>query len=168
MRVPRARPLPSPLPRPCPRRGVIAASGFSLVEVLIAMGLFVTAVASLASLFALATRANIDAGDVTWATVLAAQKIEELRAAPFPDRPVDRWVEYLDSRGDRLDATTSAGGRAYTRRWWIEPLSTASGDTMAITVVVSPYRSGDDGGRGSPNRPEGIARIVTLRTRRAP
>ena len=161
-------PLPCLLPRPGSRRSLIAASGFSLVEVLVAMGLLVSAVASLASLFALATRANLDAGNVTWATVLAAQKIEELRAEPFPDRPVDQWVEYLDSRGDRLDATASAGGRAYTRRWWIEPLSAASGDTMVITVVVSPYRSGDDRTRVSDDRPEGVARIVTLRTRRAP
>ena len=163
-------------PRPCPRYGPVAASGFSLVEVLVATALLATAVASLASLFALATRANLDAGDVTWATVLAAQKIEELRAAPFPERPVDPAVEYIDSGGERLEGTAPAGGRVYTRRWWVEPLHPTShstshgapGDTVAITVVVSRYRRADDGTPVSGDRPEGIARVVTLRTRRVP
>ena len=155
-------------PRPSPRRGPITASGFSLVEVLIATGLLATAIASLAHLFALATHANLAAGEVTWATVLAAQKIEELRAEPFPEQPVDQSIEYLDSRGDRLDATASAGRRAYTRRWWIEPLPSASDDTVAITVGVSRYRRGDDGTPGAGGRLRGVARVVTLRTRRAP
>lgn len=156
-----------PVSPPGPRAGPTATSGFSLVEVLVATGLLVTAIASLAQLFALAARANLDAGHMTWTTVLAAQKIEELRAEPFPERLVDRSVEYLDSRGDRLDAPLSAGGRAYTRRWWIAPLSSAPDNTIAITVDVSRYRLGDDptpdsgGGRG------GAARLVTLRARRA-
>ena len=153
---------------PGPRAGPTATSGFSLVEVLVATGLLVTAIASIAHLFALATRANLDAGDVTWATVLAAQKIEELRAEPFPERLVDQSVEYLDSRGDTLDAGASAGGRAYTRRWWIEPFSAAPDNTIAITVVVSRYRLGDDGTPDPSGRWRGAARVVTLRTRRAP
>ncbi len=153
---------------PGPRAGPTATSGFSLVEVLIATGLLVTAIVSIAHLFALATRANLDAGDMTWATVLAAQKIEELRAEPFPERPVDQSIEYLDAFGDRLDATASAGGRAYTRRWWIEPLPSASDDTMAITVVVSRYRLGDDDTPDAGGRMGSAARVVTLRTRRAP
>ncbi len=158
---------PLPRPRPRPRGGVTAASGFSLVEVLIAIGLLATAVASLAHLFTLATRANLDAGDTTWATVLAAQKIEELRAGPFPERPVDLSVEYLDPSGAALDATASAGRRAYTRRWWIAPLPSAS-DTVAVTVVVSRYRRGDGSLPDSGGRLGSAARVVTLRTRRAP
>ncbi len=154
----------SPL-RPC--GGFSAASGFSLVEVLIATGLLITAVASLAQLFAVATRANFDAGATTWATVLAAQRIEELRADPFPERLVDQSVEYLDSRGDRLDTPASTGRRAYTRRWWIAPLPSAS-DTIAITVVVSRYRRGEGSLPDSGGRLGSAARLVTLRTRRAP
>jgi len=155
----------APPSRPC--GGLAAASGFSLVEVLIAIGLLATAIASLVHLFALATRANLDAGDTTWATVLASQKIEELRAAPFPERLIDQSVEYLDSSGETLDATASAGRRAYTRRWWIAPLPSAS-DTIAITVVVSRYRRGDGDLPDSGERLGSAARVVTLRTRRAP
>lgn len=138
------------------------------MEVLVATGLLVIAIASLAQLFVLATRANLDAADVTWATMLAAQKLEELRAAPFPARLIEQSVEYLDSRGDRLDAPASAGGRAYTRRWWIAPLPSASDTTIAITVVVSRYRSGDDAAPDSGGRMRGAVRVVALRTRRAP
>ncbi len=152
---------------PGPRAGPTATSGFSLVEVLIATGLLVTAIASIALLFALATRANLDAGDTTWATVLAAQKIEELRTEPFPDRLTDQSVDYLDTSGETLDATASAGRRAYTRRWWIAPLPSAS-DTVAVTVVVSRYRHGDGSLPDSGGRLGSAARVVTLRTRRAP
>jgi hypothetical protein len=137
------------------------------VEVLVATGLLVTAIVSLAQLFTLATRANVAAGDMTWTTVLAAQKIEELRAQPFPERLIDQSIEYLDSRGDKLDAPASAGGRAYTRRWWIAPLSPASDDTIAITVEVLRYRLGDDGTLDSGAGMVGAARVVTLRTRSA-
>jgi Tfp pilus assembly protein PilV len=147
--------------------GLSAASGFSLVEVLIATGLLATAIASLAHLFAVATRANLDAGDTTWATVLAAQKIEELRAEPFPELFVEQSVDYLDSGGNRLDDPGSTR-RAYTRRWSIEPLSSAPDNTIAITVGVSRYRRGDGDTLDSTARRRDAARLVTLRTRKAP
>lgn len=142
--------------------------GFLLVEVLIATGLLATVVASLAHLFVIAARANGDAGDTTWATVIAAQKIEELRSSPFPEQLGDQSVEYLDSRGERLDDPASAGRQAFTRRWWIEPLPSAPGTTIAITVSVSPYRRGDEGAVDPTVRLRDAARLVTIRTRKAP
>lgn len=157
------------------------SDGFSLVEVLVAMGLLVTAVVSLVQLFALATRANAVAGEMTEATVLAAQKIEELRAAPFPGVLGRQSVDYLDSRGDRLGA--AAGRRAYVRRWWIESHRVdAAATTVAITVVVSRYQLGGRGvssaggqagetpaaGPAVGPAPQELARLVTLRTRWVP
>jgi type II secretory pathway pseudopilin PulG len=55
-------------------------SGFSLVEVMIATGLMATAVVSLAQLFAFSTQTNISSRSTTYASVLAEQKLEELRA----------------------------------------------------------------------------------------
>ena len=101
--------------RPRPRGSLTAHHGFSLVEVLVAIGLLATAIVSLAHLFAAATRANRDAGDTTWATVLAAQKIEELRSDPFPEPLTAQSVDYLDADGNRLDDPGSTR-RAYTRR----------------------------------------------------
>ena len=57
-----------------------ADHGFSLVEVLIATGILATALVTLAQLFAIATRSNYNARNVNYATVLAEQKLEELRA----------------------------------------------------------------------------------------
>ena len=144
-----------------------ALHGFSLVEVLIATGLFATAIASLAHLCAVSTRANLDAGDTTWATVLAAQKMEELRAEPFPEPFTDQFVDYLDAGGNRLD-DPGATRRAYTRHWWIEPLPSAPDNTIAITVVVSRYRGGDGDTRNAAAGLRDAARLVTLRTRKAP
>lgn len=55
-------------------------SGFSLIEVLAATALLATAVVTLAQLFAVSTRSNLSARNTTYATVLAEQKMEELRA----------------------------------------------------------------------------------------
>jgi type II secretory pathway pseudopilin PulG len=55
-------------------------SGFSLVEVMIATGLMATAVVTLAQLFALSTQTNVSSRSTTYASVLAEQKLEELRA----------------------------------------------------------------------------------------
>ena len=55
-------------------------SGFSLVEVMVATGLLATALISLAQLFVISTRSNIGSHNTTYASVLAEQKLEELRA----------------------------------------------------------------------------------------
>jgi hypothetical protein len=54
--------------------------GFSLAEVMVATGLLAASLVTLAQLFGLATRSNIAARNTTYASVLAQQKVEELRA----------------------------------------------------------------------------------------
>jgi type II secretory pathway pseudopilin PulG len=53
--------------------------GFTLVETMVAVGLLATALVTLAQLFAISTRSNIASRSTTYATVLAEQKLEELR-----------------------------------------------------------------------------------------
>src|SRR6185369_13200459 len=55
-------------------------SGFSLIEVMVATGLLVTALVTLAQLFVISTRSNLGSHNTTYAAVLAEQKLEELRA----------------------------------------------------------------------------------------
>jgi type II secretory pathway pseudopilin PulG len=55
-------------------------SGFSLIEVMVATCLLVTALVSLAQLFVISTRSNLGSHNTTYAAVLAEQKLEELRA----------------------------------------------------------------------------------------
>ena len=61
-------------------RAIADARGFSIIEVLMATALMVTAVASLAQLFALSTTRNTSAKNTTFAAVLAQQKMEQLRS----------------------------------------------------------------------------------------
>ena len=53
--------------------------GFSLVEVLVAMGLLTAVSMGVAQLFALSTRANLTAKGATSTTSMAEQKLEQLR-----------------------------------------------------------------------------------------
>lgn len=55
-------------------------SGFSLAEVLVATGLLTAALMSLAQLFGIAVQSNLSARNETFSTVLAEQKLEQLRA----------------------------------------------------------------------------------------
>ena len=55
-------------------------AGFSLLEVLVATAILATALVSLAQLFALSTRSNIGSRNTTYASILAQQKLEELRS----------------------------------------------------------------------------------------
>jgi len=56
------------------------AAGFSLIETIVATGILSAALIALAQLFAMATETNTSARDTTFATVLAEQKVEQLRA----------------------------------------------------------------------------------------
>jgi prepilin-type N-terminal cleavage/methylation domain-containing protein len=56
------------------------SGGFSLIEVMVATVLLATAVVTLAQLFGLSTRSNLAARNSSYSTILAEQKVEELRA----------------------------------------------------------------------------------------
>jgi len=109
--------------------------GFSLIEVLVAAGLVIGSLAALAFLFVFATRANTDAQHATYATVLAMQKMEELRAASIPIQVADA-VDYADVRGTVLIDQSDPPQAVYERRWTVEPPLTAP-DALVIVVTVS-------------------------------
>ena len=54
-------------------------AGFSLIETLVATALLATAIVSTAHMFGLATRSNLAAQRSTFATTLAAEKMEQLK-----------------------------------------------------------------------------------------
>ena len=73
--------------------------GFSLVEVLVAMGLLTVVSLGVAQLFALSTRANVIAKGATSTTAMAEQKLEQLRGLT--------WGFDLAGQGLPLSDTTT-------------------------------------------------------------
>jgi len=165
------------------RRGVPAVArgaeaGFSLLEVLCATTILTVAVVSLAQVMALATRATLLARTSTLAALLAAQKMEQLRALawtfdasgmPTSDTttggtglspsPPDALVRDIPGYSDRLDASGRTvlhdGAAVFVRRWSITPLP-ARPSTLVIQVSV--VRLGFPAATA--------ARLVAVRTRK--
>lgn len=145
--------------------------GFSLLEALIATGILAVSLVSLADLFGLAIRSNIAARSTTTATVLAQQKLEELRALAWTglsqspanalqeNTPgfVDHVDQFGEIRGGGADPSSDA---IYTRRWAIEPLPSTP-DTLVIQVRVMRTAV-----RAAADRTPEEARLTTARTRK--
>lgn len=105
--------------------------GVSLVEVLLAMSLLAAGVLGLAHLLAVAVGVNVASRHTTFATVLAAQKAEELLAG-----------------GDIAGSEDVIDG--FRRRWTVHSLPGSSSGLLVVQVVVEPSVS--IGGRGRPAR----------------
>ena len=107
------------------------ARGFFLLEALIAAAILASALLALAQIIALATSATSAAGRMTDAALLAAQKVEQLRAgswselqrAPIrlpldlPGRgPLRRWLLIrITSRSWKCSSGCPEGRRAWSR-----------------------------------------------------
>ena len=113
--------------------------GFSLVETLVASSILATALLSLVQLVVLASSANDAAGRMTHATLLAAEKVEDLRASSS-----------VALEGGGVDSPAAG----FTREWSISGLASDSEHVVVIEIVVRT--------RGS------ATRMVALRTRSVP
>ena len=101
--------------------GLRTNDGFSLIEALIASVILATAILSLVQLLALATISTAAAGRMTDAALLAAQKIEELRA----------------SSSFALESSSSDSPRpGFAREWSVSALPSDPDDVALIQVVV--------------------------------
>lgn len=100
--------------------------GFSLVDALIASLILAIAIASLAQLIVAGTKANDASGRATVATLLAAEKIEDLRSAPSAS----------------FGATGSDSPRpGFTREWSVSP---AAPDPANLAIVEVAVRTHDN------------------------
>ena len=135
----------------------------NLVEVLIASSLLAAVCTTLPVAFASAVRTSVAAGETTFAVVLAAQKVEELRSSAFPASGPFESSELLDAAGRVVISPRSAP--AFRRMWRTEPLGTSPGQTVVITVVVGPIRQSASMRLNAATA--GATRLVTLRTRTA-
>jgi type II secretory pathway pseudopilin PulG len=92
------------------------ASGFSLIEVLVAVGLLVVALVALAQLFALSTQANRGGRYSTSTAILAEQKMEQLRGLAWGFDMLGLPLSDLTTNVAAFEATgqcaAAAGGAA--------------------------------------------------------
>jgi type II secretory pathway pseudopilin PulG len=163
--------------------------GFTLLEVLIALAMLIVGVGALAQLSIVAIRAADDARRASVASVAADQKLETLAAlswgyddagATVQDRAFDAspadsltrntdgYFEYLDAAGRVVDEDDEDGtdGRAFVRRWSIQPLPEHPLTTIVIEVLVVASLAGAD---PPPSQALRLgARRLTIRTRRSP
>ena len=156
---------------------LVHATGFSLIEVLVATAVVVVGVASLAQLVVAAANANRLARTTSTTLLLAEQKMEQLlgetdsSASPLGALSVDTpgYVDYLDTSGVSLgmSAVSPPPGTAYVCRWSIEPLPSGRIDSIVLQVWVIPWPYGHVAGQGRVTRVPGEARLVSVRTERS-
>ena len=98
------------------------SSGFTLIEILVALVIFSISVLAFAGLTVTATKTGAYGGRMTEAVTFAQDKLEELKA--------NSW-EKIVSGGDQETGPT---GISYTRKWKVLEKETRNLKTVSITI----------------------------------
>jgi type II secretion system protein I len=101
---------------------IAKASGFTLIETLIALVILAVALLALAGLMVTTTRNNSVGGHMTEAATLAQDKLEEFRASSF------------DGILTGNDQKTGSHGILYARNWNVA--TSADGNLKTITLNI--------------------------------
>lgn len=137
-----------------PRWRDVKNDGFTLIEVLVSATLLTVAVVALGHVFIASAAANAGSKTVTVATMLASEKLEELRALWFSDPAL------AISPPSALETDTvgyfDEPSPGYRRRWSVEWLPAHPDEAVVLRVLVT-----------RPKLP-GEARLVTIKTRKPP
>ena len=165
----------------------VSAAGSTLVEALVATLVLTTGLLAMAELVRLAMSSNVRARTSSLATILAAQKLEQLRsltwefdlsgvavsdtglhASPWSlQRNTPGFVDHVDAGGFVVGQSTQAPASAvYTRRWSVEPLPGSPEHSVLIQVLVTGTQSRGNADRGSVSRLPGDARLTTIKSRK--
>lgn len=117
---------------------VRSRSGFSLIEVLIAMTMLAVAIVALADLFLLSIKKNAVAAEGTVISTAAHGKMEELLGLPWGDPK-------LTSGSDTVSMKIGKTTKRYARAWvvndaipesWCPEVNNAQSCEMTVTVTV--------------------------------
>ena len=114
-----------------------ASAGFSLMEVLVSIGLFSIVAAGLAATTVGTTRRNNTSKNLVAASALIHDKVEQLRSFDPDTNPADLRTGTHDDPANPITATGAAGGR-FTRSWVVSRDTPATGlATVVVTVSWS-------------------------------
>jgi prepilin-type N-terminal cleavage/methylation domain-containing protein len=164
--------------------------GFALLEVLVATTIVAVALAGLAQLFVMSTNANSRAKSTTLATVLAIDKMEQLRSLmwgfdslglPLSDprlaaspssalrQNIVGFCDFLNKAGQSVgEGRVPPLGTIYVRRWSIEPLPADPGNVLVLQVLVTQRFPRDISDGANRSRLPDEARLVSIKARKAP
>lgn len=167
-------------------QAVLDTRGFTLAEVVICAGLLVAVASGVSQLLSMAIRASDAARTRTLATLLAVQRMEQLRGLAWgaesdlvtdlstepaavtgrglqasPAGAIDAntppYVDHLTHTGEWAgNGAMAPPGAAYTRRWRVRPLDSDPSHTLRLDVLVTSARG-----------PSSLdVHLVSIRTRR--
>src|SRR3954470_2965350 len=119
--------------------------GLALIEALVAAGLLAVALVTLCELFVAAMRSNLDSRSTTYATVLAQQKVEELRALTWGFDP--EGIPITDTTTDTaVDPAQRFGGTGLSS----SPATALHRNTAGFTDYVDRFGHKLGGGASPP------------------
>ena len=127
-------------------------SGFSLVEVLISMGILTAVSLGVAQLFAVSSRANLVARGQTSTTAMAEQKMEQLRALTWGFDTAGQGLPVSDTSTNLAVDPTSATGQGLNP----SPAKTLDQNTVGFVDYLDAF--GTHVGSG-PTPPDGAVYI---------
>jgi prepilin-type N-terminal cleavage/methylation domain-containing protein len=134
--------------------------GFSLIETIIATSLLAIALVALAQFVTASTHTGAVARARAATTLIAEQKMEQLRALPWMTlaSTADPVVDYLDASGRQQcpEAAMPCGEAVYSRRWSV---ARAAFTTGVLVIQVDVELVGQGHGRST---------LVTARGRLTP
>jgi Tfp pilus assembly protein PilV len=114
------------------------ATGFTLVEVLVATGLLVTVAAGSAQLFAIAIRQGVASRQQLAMSIAASRKIDELTESIARGAAPASATGAVDRAANGYSDVTIECGASLQRRWLIAPLGTYSATAVVIVIRVVP------------------------------
>jgi prepilin-type N-terminal cleavage/methylation domain-containing protein len=112
-----------------------SASGFTLVEVLVAVAIFITLSVGVAQLIAVATRAVRAARERTSAAILAGAKMEQLRSLTWTYLPTEPGVPAL-ARSDRTTDVSHPAHASNGAGLQVSPVGTLGSNTPPYVDYV--------------------------------
>ena len=117
--------------------------GFTLLETVVATGVLLVCLGGIAPLFLAVTRANQHGRGLTIGTLLASEKLEELRLehpalGGSVDQNVPGFSDLHDAGGQLLGAGHPVSGATHVRRWSIAALARRPATFVFQVRVVSP------------------------------